>query len=147
MRRSTAFTLLEVLAGIAILGLAATVLGAAYVNTVQAHAAVARRAATGSGLEYLRAAVLGEPEREKVEQGGRLPLPGELGLTWETTVEEAAVPDLFRVHLRGRMTDAVGDTVEEFSVTLMLWRPGWTEPGRRERWQAEWGRLRKESQP
>ena len=48
------FTLLEVLVGIAILAMAAVVLGAAYVNTLGAHEAVARRAAAGSGMDYLQ---------------------------------------------------------------------------------------------
>lgn len=145
MRRH-GFTLLEVLVGIAILALAAVVLGAAYVNTLGAHAAVAQRAAAGgAGLEYLHEAVLAEPDREFVERGGRLALPDGRTLDWEGTVEEAKVPDLFRVVVRGRITGGAEGGEETFEQRLMLLRPMWSDPARREQLRADWNRAREEA--
>ncbi len=138
--RRAGFTLLEVLVGIAVLALAAVVLGAAYVNTLHAHHAVAHRAASGHGVEYLREAVLNEPERGQVEQGGWLNLPGHRQLRWEARVEEAAAPDLFKVTLRGRITGSGDD--ETFEHTLMLLRPTWSDSAKRERLREIWQRRR-----
>ena len=137
-----AFTLLEVLVGIAILAMAAVVLGAAYVNTMSAHAAVARRAVEGPGMEYLREAILNEPDRAKVEQGGNVPLPDGRQLQWSATIEELPVPDLFRVEVRGRVDG--GKDAEEFTQAVNLLRPTWAESGRRERSRAQWNERRAE---
>lgn len=139
------FTLLEVLVGIAILALAVVVLGAAYVNTLGAHAAVAQRAAAGAGMDFLREAVLAEADRAKVEAGGRIPLPDDRELSWEATVEEAAVPDLFQVVVRGRITNGRDDREETFEHKLMLLRPDWSEAGRREQVRVEWMRQREDA--
>jgi len=137
-----AFTLIEVLVGIAILAMAAVVLGAAYVNTMSAHAAVQRRAVDGPGMEYLREAILNEPDRAKVEQGGSVPLPDGRQLQWTAVLEELPVPDLFQVEVRGRI-DGTRDP-EQFTQVLRLLRPTWSDPIRREQLRAEWNRRREE---
>ena len=136
------FTLLEVLVGIAILAMAAVVLGAAYVNTLGAHEAVARRAAAGTGMDYLRDIILNEPERAKVEQGGNLALPDNRQMNWEAVVEEAAVPDLFRVLVRGRITGTAAKDSEDFEQALMLLRPSWSDAGKREQIREDWDKQR-----
>lgn len=130
--------------GIAILGMAAVVLGAAYVNTMSAHDAVARRAAGGHELDFLREAVWNEPEREKVEEGGRLNLPDGRQLEWMAQIEEAPVPDLFRVDLRGRIVGGPGEPVE-FTQRVMLLRPTWSDVGKREQLATDWAREREEA--
>ena len=137
-----AFTLLEVLVGIAILAMAAVVLGAAYVNTMSAHAAVARRAVEGPSVEYLREAILNEPDRTKVEQGGSVPLPDGRQLQWTATLEELPVPDLFRVEVRGRIDG--GKEPEEFTQSVHFLRPTWSDPGRREQIRVQWNQRREE---
>ena len=139
--RRRGFTLVEVLVSLAILALAAIVLGAAYVNTLEAHRAAAQRAARGAPLEFLREAVLNEPEREKIEAGGDLPLPDSRRLHWEATVEETAVPDLFRVELTGRMEGGDLRAPEEFAHTLLLLRPTWSDPQKREQIRTDWRTL------
>ena len=130
------------LVGIAILAMAAVVLGAAYVNTLGAHEAVARRAAAGSGMDYLRDVILNETERTKVEEGGHLALPDNRQMDWEAVVEEAPVPDLFKVVVRGRITGTSTKDQEEFEQTLMLLRPTWSDAGEREKLRVEWDKLR-----
>lgn len=140
-----AFTLIEVLISLAILALAAVVLGAAYANTLGAHHAVAQRAVRGSAIEFLRDAVLNEPERDAIERGGDVVLPEGRQLRWEARVEEAPVPDLFLVIVRGRITGGSATEPEEFAHTLMLLRPTWSDPQRREQLRSDWRASRKEA--
>lgn len=135
------FTLLEVLVGIAILAMAAVVLGAAYANTLGAHAAVAQRARTGDSMDYLREVIFNEPERDKVEKGGQVTLPDGRLLNWEATVEEAAVPDLFKVTVRGRFSGAASKD-DDFEHVAMVLRPTWSDSGKREQLRGDWTKLR-----
>ncbi|MDP2138003.1 MAG: prepilin-type N-terminal cleavage/methylation domain-containing protein [Candidatus Didemnitutus sp.] len=146
-RSIVAFTLIEVLISLAIVGIAAVALGAAYANTLGAHAAVAQRAAHGTVLDHLSAVVLNEPDREKVESGGDLTLPENRRLRWEAVVEEAAVPDLFKVTIKGRVEGGTAGGVEEFTQSVMLLRPTWSDPQRREQQRTEWRASRPEETP
>lgn len=137
-RRARAFTLIEVLVALAILALAAIVLGAAYANTLGAHRTVAQRASGGSAMDFLRDQILNEPEREKVEKGGDLSLPDDRRLRWETKVEEVAVPDLFKVTVTTRTSGGTMKTEEEALETLMVLRPTWSDPQRREQLRSDW---------
>lgn len=136
------FTLLEVLVAIAILAMAAVVLGAAYANTLGAHAAVAQRAAKGNGMDYLRELIFNEPERTKVEEGGQVALPDGRQLRWEATIEEATVPDLFKIVIRGQITGGATKDDEQFEQTSMLLRPTWSDKGKREQLRDDWTKLR-----
>lgn len=136
--RLRAFTLIEVLVALAILALAAIVLGAAYANTLGAHRAVAQRAVGGSAMDFLRDQVLNEPEREKVEKGGDLSLPDDRRLRWEAKIEEAPVPDLFKVTIRTRIGGGMAQADEENTDTLMLLRPTWSDAQRREQLRSDW---------
>lgn len=133
-----AFTLIEVLVALAILALAAIVLGAAYANTLGAHRAVAQRASGGSAMDFLRDQILNEPEREKVEKGGDLALPDDRRLRWEARIEEAPVPDLFKVTLTTRTNGGTMKAEETETETLMLLRPTWSDPQRREQLRSDW---------
>lgn len=135
-----AFTLIEVLASIAILAMAAVVLGAAYVNTLNAHYAVAVRARAGHEVDYLRESILNEPERDKVEKGGNVTLPDNRRLQWDALIEEATVPDLFKVTVRGRIFGTSATADDTFEQSLMLLRPTWSDPAKREQLRTEWAK-------
>lgn len=143
--RRGAFTLVEVLIGLAILAIAAIVLGAAYANTLGAHAAIAQRASGGSAMDFLRDTVLNEPEREKVEKGGDMSLPDDRRLRWEAKVEEVAVPDLFKVTLTTRTSGGTMKSEEEATETLMVLRPTWSDPQRREQLRSDWRAAREKA--
>lgn len=131
------FTLLEVLVSLAIFGLAAVMLAAAYVNTLNAYDAAARRNGHEQDLKLVRGAVLAEPERKKVEEGGEIMLPDNRRARWEARIAPAGVADLFRVTLRCDVTGAgpaAGWTQEQ---NLMLLRPSWSDGGEREKLRAE----------
>ncbi|MBI2514207.1 MAG: prepilin-type N-terminal cleavage/methylation domain-containing protein [Opitutae bacterium] len=136
--QSRAFTLIEVLVALAVLALAAIVLGAAYANTLEAHRAVAQRAVGGSAMDFLHDQVLNEPEREKVEKGGDVSLPDDRRLRWEAKIEEAPVPDLFKVTVTTRTSGGTMKADEESTETLMLLRPTWSDAQRREQLRSDW---------
>jgi general secretion pathway protein I len=144
-RERHAFTLIEVLISLAILAIAAVVLGAAYANTLGAHQAVAQRAVSGHPIDFLREAVLNEPERDAVERGGDLSLPDNRRLRWQGKVEEAPVPDLFKVVITMRLEGGTVTQAEELIHTLMLLRPTWSDPVRREQLRSEWRASREEA--
>ncbi len=96
-------------------------------------------------MDYLRDVILNETERTKVEEGGHLALPDSRQMDWEAVVEEATVPDLFKVVVRGRITGTSNKDAEEFEQTLMLLRPTWSDAGEREKLRVEWDKLREKS--
>jgi hypothetical protein len=138
--------LIEVLVGLAILAISVVVLGAAYANTLSAHRAVAQRAVGGSAMDFLRDQMLNEPEREKVEKGGDVSLPDDRRLRWEAKVEEAPVPDLFKVTITTRTTGGVMKADEEATETLMVLRPTWSDAQRREQLRSDWRAAREKAQ-
>ncbi|HET7535670.1 MAG TPA: prepilin-type N-terminal cleavage/methylation domain-containing protein [Candidatus Didemnitutus sp.] len=137
---AAAFTLVEVLVSLAILVGAAVVLGASYVNTLNAHHAVALRAAAGHEIDYLRDAILNEPDRETVEKGGTVTLPDNRRLQWDAAIEEAVVPDLFKVTVRGQIAGTSATDHDSFEETMMLLRPTWSDPQKREQQRTEWAK-------
>lgn len=144
--RTRAFTLIEVLVALTILAIAAVVLGGAYANTLLAHASVAQRAAGGSALDFLHEQILNEPEREKVEKGGDLSLPDDRRLRWEAKIEEAAVPDLFRVTVNTRLNGGTMKTEEQATETFLVLRPTWSDAQRREQLRSDWRASREKLQ-
>lgn len=137
-RRSRAFTLIEVLIALAILAIAAVVLGAAYANTLHAHAAIAQRADAGNAMDFLRDQLLNETEREKIEKGGDLNLPDDRRLRWEAKLEDTLVPDLFKVTITTRVSGGTLKADEESTETLMLLRPTWSDAATRDRIRTDW---------
>lgn len=142
----SAFTLIEVLVALTILAIAAVVLGAAYANTLGAHAAVAQRASGGSAMDFLHEQILNEPEREKVEKGGDLSLPDDRRLSWEAKIEEVAVPDLFRVTVTTRIAGGTMKSDEQATDTFMVLRPTWSDAQRREQLRSDWRASREKLQ-
>lgn len=131
-----AFTLIEVLISLAIFSLAAVVLASAYLNVLGGYQAVARRQQGEENWKLVRAAVLSEPDRKKLEEGGRLPLADGSNLLWTVKIEGAAVADLFAVTVRAGPEFATGSENREREQTLMLLRPGWSDPVERDKLRA-----------
>lgn len=127
------FSLIEVLVSLAIFALAAVVLGATYVNVLTSYDAVSRRHAHAQDVQLMRAAVIAEPDRKVVEEGGEMTLPGNRTARWEATVEEADIADLFRVTLHGEIRDSSRDQPWVQDEVFMLLRPTWSDPALRDK--------------
>lgn len=130
------FTLIEVLVSLAIFALATVVLAAAYLNVLGGYQSVARRQQGEENWKLVRAAVLSESERAKLEEGGRLPLVDGSNLRWTVKIEDTAVADLFAVTVHAEPEAATGSENREREQKLMLLRPAWSDPVERGRLRA-----------
>lgn len=131
--RRAGFTLIEVLVSLAIFAIAAVILGATYVNVLASYDAVARRSEHEQELRFVRAVILGEPDRMVVEEGGDLPLPENRSAHWGVTLEQAAVADLFQVHFRCEIRDPARAEPWVREENFMLLRPTWSDPVERDK--------------
>ena len=130
---SHGFTLIEVLISLAIFALAAVVLSAAYLNIISSYSSMGERQQAQEDWKWLRLTVLSEPDKKKVEDGGRLALPNGEQLVWSAKIEPTDVADLFRVNLRGETVKTTGPEAWQRSQSLQLLRPTWSDPAEREK--------------
>jgi general secretion pathway protein I len=126
--RAPAFTLLEVLVALAIFALAAVVLGATYVNALNAYEAATRRNGYSEDLRFARMALLTEPDRDKVEEGGELDLGGGKRARWQADVASTNTVDLFSVTWTCDITDPGRPEPYHTTQTFLLLRPTWADP-------------------
>ncbi len=122
------FTLLEVLVALAIFALAAVVLGATYVNALNAYEAATRHNEYSEDLRFVRTAVLTEPDRNKVEEGGELALGGNKRARWQAEIASTNTVDLFSVAWTCAITDPSRHEPYRTSQTFLLLRPTWSDP-------------------
>ena len=146
--KSRGFTLIEVLISLAIFALASVVLAAAYLNVLGGYQAVARRQQGEEEWKLVRAIVLSEADREKVEAGGQLQLPDNGNLHWTATIESTAVADLFAVTIRAEPERTSGNDVAAREQKILLLRPHWSDPAERNKLRAaSQERLARQRQP
>jgi general secretion pathway protein I len=128
-----AFTLVEVLVSLAIFSLAAVVLGTAYVNLLENYHAMQAWTAGKDELAFARAGLLVEPDRQHAERGGEVALSAGGTLRWEAKIDEAALPDLFRVEFSYESRPAGPGAVQRGREEFLLLRPTWSDPAKREK--------------
>jgi general secretion pathway protein I len=122
------FTLLEVLVALAIFGLAAVVLGATYVNALNAYEAASRRNEYEEDLRFVRAAVLTEADADKVAEGGDFDLGNNKRARWKAEIAPTGTVDLFAVTWTCEITDPARATPHRVTQHFMLLRPTWSDP-------------------
>jgi len=127
-RSVRAFTLLEVLVALAIFAMAAVVLGATYVNALNAYEAVSRRNEYDADLQFVRAALLTEPDRQKVEDGGDVDLGEGRRAHWHADIVPTATVDLFSVAWTCEINDSARREPFHTTQTFLLLRPTWSDP-------------------
>ena len=130
------FTLVEVLISLAIFALASIVLAVAYLNVLGGYQSVAKRQQSEEEWKLVRAIVLSESDREKVEAGGQLQLPDNTSLQWKATIEDTAVADLFAVTVHAEPQMTSGNEVRAREQKIFLLRPRWSDPVERNRLRA-----------
>jgi general secretion pathway protein I len=128
--RRRAFTLLEVLVSLAVFGLFAVVLGAAYINVLNAYEIAGRSSVRDENLRFARAMLLAEPDREKAERGDDFEAADGIRLHWRAQIEPTATADLFEVTFTCETSDPkAGRTATPTTQTFMLVRPTWSQGG------------------
>lgn len=140
-----AFTLAEVVVGVLLFGLAATVLTQAVSNGLNAY----RLSQSGDSLDYpmhrVRDHVLSLATRDQLEEGGEIEVPvavrdGEGGsdrtevirARWEAEAFPTKILDFFVVELKATM-EAGGNDASVREESYMVYRPGWSESEEEER--------------
>ena len=124
----SAFTLLEVLVALAIFALAAIVLGAAYVNVLNAYETVGRGNQTDEDVRFARAQLLAEPDHDTAEKGGDFITVDGRQVKWHATIESTATASLFAVTFVCELTDAGGGAAQTVTQNFTVMRPTWADP-------------------
>jgi general secretion pathway protein I len=126
-RSSSAFTLIEVLFALAILGFAAVALGGAYVNVLVCYQRVSRDTQADADLRFAISQALAEPDRDKLEEGSDFEGVGGQRVRWKAELTSTTVADLFDVKITCDLYDpGQGGTVTRVQ-TLRVLRPTWSE--------------------
>jgi len=113
---------------LAVFALAAVVLGATYVNILNAYHVVNRGETRDEEVRFARALLLAEPDRTKAEEGGDFEGSAGGRVTWQAEIEQSSTADLFKVTFKCEVAET-NATVPSKPVTetFMLLRPTWSE--------------------
>ena len=130
-RRVTAFTLVEVLIAVAIFGMAASVLMSAFVNALLSRESAVKYDLINADIRAVRMQLLLEPNLEDAEDGNEYETVHSGKASWEARVEPTDVVDLFQVELSIRFSEPPEGLVADYSETLYLLRPTWSESDER----------------
>ena len=131
------FSLVEVLVALAIFVLMAVVLGATYINILNAYEIAARSVTRDDDVRFARVALLAEAERDLAEQGAEFDGGNGRRVKWRAIIDPTATADLFQVTFICEISGPdipKGETVEE---VFRLLRPTWSEPADRDKLRAD----------
>jgi len=126
-RRPSAFTLIEVLAAIAIAGVAFAVLTQTFVNTLEVLGSLKVEADESRDLRFVRSQIIQIADLEDLEDGGEIETLNLGEAIWEAEAEPTKVTDLFDVRLRIEFENPEGEPFEH-EERLYLLRPTWSDP-------------------
>jgi prepilin-type N-terminal cleavage/methylation domain-containing protein len=128
------FTLVEVIAALALFAIATIGLAGAYIDVLNGLERVKVDQQLEQELAFVRTQVLLQPDLDEVELGGDVPTATHGEARWTATVTPSErVADLFRVDLEIEFTgDGEAVPPGTFEETLYLLRPDWSEPTARD---------------
>lgn len=125
-RATPGFTLVEVLAALAVFAFCAVVLASAYLNILNSYDIVSRHAVTGEDVVFARQLVLSEPDREKLEEGGEFESVGGRRARWQVEIESTTMPDIFTVNFTCEVSDPTKTEPDKTTQTFTVLRPTWS---------------------
>ena len=126
-KRVAAFTLVEVLIAVAIFAMAASVLMSAFVNALLSRESAAKYDLLNADIRAVRMQLLLEPTLEDAEDGDEYETVHSGEASWEAQVVPTNVVDLFQVELSIRFSEPPVGLVADYTETLYLLRPTWSE--------------------
>jgi len=135
MRRG--FTIIEVMLALALFGVAVTTFTAAYLNIINAIAAIQVDQAYEQDLSMIRLAAFSSELVEDVEEGGEVFTGSHGEASWKVEYEPTLVADLFRVRLLMEVLDKEKGEMKEVEEVHYLTRPTWSDPVERAELRAE----------
>jgi general secretion pathway protein I len=130
-----AFTLIEVLAALAIFALTAIVLGAAYVNILTSYRAIGLSTEDAQDVAFARQALLTQIDQQTAENGDEFDTADGHHVQWSLdpaiTVASTTVTDLWTVGFVCEISDTPSSVPRKYTATFMLLRPTWSDPATR----------------
>ena len=131
------FTLLEALIALAIFAMAAVVLGSSYVNVLLSYEAANQALERNENLEFARAALMAESDRDEVEKGGDFDGGNGRRVRWRAAIEATPTPDVYEVTFRCEITGTDLKEPEKVEQRFRLLRPTWAEKDERDKLRAK----------
>jgi len=126
-----AFSLIEVLIALALFAIAANVISSAFINALLSRERNDSRLYNDFAIQTARMQLLLEKNIEDAEDGGTVETL-ELGeVDWYAEILPTEIVDLFEVQLYGTFSDLEDSQKANFSETLYLLRPTWSESDER----------------
>jgi prepilin-type N-terminal cleavage/methylation domain-containing protein len=125
------FSLIEVVAALALFSMAAVVLSDAFVNALLARERGTSNDARNRDIRAVRMQLLLEPDREAAEDGGAYETLGNGTANWRAEIEPTNVIDLFQVQLLIDFQEPQDDQEATYRERLYLLRPTWSESDER----------------
>jgi len=125
---SAGFTLIEVLIAVALFGMAATVLSSSFVNALLLYERGRSQQLLNIDQANVRMQLLLEPSRQAAQDGASCETLHSGLARWYAEIEATDVVDLFRVELHVDFLSPRKGQTEQYSESLYLLRPTWSEP-------------------
>lgn len=135
--RKGGFTVIEVMLALALFGVAVTTFTAAYLNIINAIAAIQVDQAYEQDLSMIRLAAFSSVLIEDLEEGGDVFTGSHGEATWKVEYEPTLVADLFKARLLIEILDKEKDRMKEVEEVHYLTRPSWSDPVERAELRAE----------
>lgn len=137
LRSTRGLTLLEVLIALAIFVMAAILLASSYLNVLAAYEAANRAVERHEDVDFARAALMIEADREVVEKGGEFEAANSRRVRWKATLEETEMPDLYLVIFDCEISGGNLKQPEKVQQRFRLLRPTWSKGDERDKLRAK----------
>lgn len=131
-RRQAAFSLMEVVIAVAVFAMAATVLTSAFSNALLSRDRSVSNELINNDIRAVRLQLLLEANLDDAEDGDEMETLSSGEASWEAVIEPTNVIDLFRVQLNISFSEPAKGLPKDYTETLYLLRPTWSESSERE---------------
>jgi len=127
MHRRSGFTLIEVMVALLIFSLTAVVMGAAYLNVLNAYDAAQRTNANEADVSFARSQLLTIADLATAQAGQEFD-DDTRHVKWTAEIEPTNTTDLFAVIFTCVLTDPGAPSPKTVTENFMLLRPTWSDP-------------------
>lgn len=126
-RPASGFTLIEVLLALALFTVTAAVLAQTCSNLLYSQHTLSSAAEKDGSLIWLQRYLLRLPNRQTLEQGGRIDLPDGRRVEWEAVVEPTDTLDVLQVSLHLKINQPAVARPVHLDLRRTIYRSGWME--------------------
>lgn len=126
-RRTHAFTLVEVLAALAIFATAVVALGFGYVNVLNGYEVARRATVSNPEAQFARAQLLNQPDVELARRGGEFDTADGRHLKWTATIDPTDLADVFTVTFEYEISGTSAVREQKSREVFRVLRPTWSD--------------------